>query len=346
MSETTTRDRFRGCLLGLAAGDALGTTLEFKRPGTFKPIHDMIGGGPFHVKLEPGQWTDDTSMALCLAVSLIECGGFDPMDQMQRYVRWWREGYLSSTKRPAFDIGITVRSALSHFEHTGEPYAGSSDPNTAGNGSLMRLAPVPMYFAGDAGDAIDRSADSSRTTHGAEEAIDACRYFAGLLIGALKGVDKDTLLSDRYSPVEGLWERSPLAEKIAEIADGSFKHRNPPECFFNETLPSLASHLSKKTCLSIKSEGGTQKIKGKGYVVKSMEAAIWAFYKSGDFREGALLAVNLGDDADTTGAIYGQIAGAYYGVESIPSEWRERLTMLTEITGMADSIYDHAQRFM
>ena len=95
MSEITTRDRFRGCLLGLAAGDALGTTLEFKRPGTFQSIDDMIGGGPFN--LEPGQWTDDTSMALCLAASLIERGGFDAMDQMQRYVRWCREGYLSST---------------------------------------------------------------------------------------------------------------------------------------------------------------------------------------------------------------------------------------------------------
>ena len=344
MSETTTRDRFRGCLLGLAAGDALGTTLEFKRPDTFKPIHDMIGGGPFGLK--PGQWTDDTSMALCLGQSLIECDGFDPKDQMQRYVRWRDEGYLSSIKGCCFDIGNTVSSALSRFERTGEPYAGATDPDSAGNGSLMRLAPVPMYFIGNAGDAIDRSVDSSRTTHGVEEAVDACRYFSGLLIGALRGVDKDTLLSAHYCPVDGLWERSPLAEKIADIADGSFKHRNPPDCFFDDTFPDLAPHLSEKTCLSIRSEGDVQKIKGKGYVVKSMEAAIWAFYKSEDFREGALLAVNLGDDADTTGAIYGQIAGAYYGVDSIPSEWRDRLTMLTEITGMADSIYDHAQRFM
>ena len=316
MSEMTARDRFRGCLLGLAAGDALGVPLEFKTPGTFEPIDDMIGGGSFHVKLEPGQWTDDTSMALCLAVSLIECGGFDPMDQMERYVRWWHDGYLSSTEGPAFDIGITVSSALSHFERTGESYAGSTCSNSAGNGSLMRLAPVPMYFAGDAEEAMDRSADSSRTTHGVAEAVDACRYFAGLLIGALNGVDKDTLLSPRYCPVEGLGERSPLAEKIAEIADGSFKHREPPE------------------------------IRGEGYVVKSLEAALWAFHKSSDFCDGALLAVNLGDDADTTGAIYGQIAGAHYGVESIPAEWRERLTMLTEMTEMADSIYDHAQQSM
>ena len=226
MSNITTRDRFRGCLLGLAAGDALGTTLEFKAPGSFQPIDDMVGGGPF--RLNPGDWTDDTSMALCLAASLIESREFNATDQMERYVRWWEEGYLSSTGS-CFDIGNTVADALSHFMDTGDPYSGSSDPYSAGNGSLMRLAPVPMYFADDHAEAIDRSADSSRTTHGAEEAIDACRYFAGMLLGALQGVDKETLLSAAYCPVEGLWEKRPLAGKIAAIADGSFKHRDPPD---------------------------------------------------------------------------------------------------------------------
>ena len=310
MSEITARDRFRGCLLGLAAGDALGTTLEFKQPGSFQPISDMIGGGPF--RLEPGQWTDDTSMALCLAASLIESGEFDPMDQMQRYVRWWYDGYLSSNGH-CFDIGLTVSDSLERFEDTGDPYSGSTDAMSAGNGSLMRLAPVAMYYAGDASDAIDRSADSSRTTHGAKEAVDACRYFAGLLVGALNGVDKDTLLSSQYSPVEGLWERSPLAEKIAEVSGGSFKHREPPE------------------------------IRGTGYVVESIEAALWAFHKSQNFREGALLAANLGDDADTTAAIYGQIAGAHYGAEAIPVEWRDLLTMATEITSTADELYSNAE---
>ena len=224
MREISARDRFRGCLLGLAAGDALGTTLEFKAPGTFEPIDDMVGGGPF--KLLPGQWTDDTSMALCLAKSLIECGGFDTTDQMQRYLRWWREGYLSSTGR-CFDIGTTVRRALSRCEREGDPYAGSSDPQPAGNGSLMRLGPVAMYFAEDAAEAVNRAADSSITTHGAQEAVDACRYFAGLLVGALRGSEKATLLSPGYCPVVGLWEGSPLAEEIARVAGGSFKDRNP-----------------------------------------------------------------------------------------------------------------------
>ena len=311
MSQIQPRDRFLGCLLGLAAGDALGTTLEFKTPGAFRPIDDMTGGGKFH--LTPGQWTDDTSMALCLAASLLEKGGFDPVDQMQRYVRWRDEGYLSSTGR-CFDIGNTVSQALGRFVATGEPYAGSTDPHAAGNGSLMRLAPVPMFYAHDAAEAIDRSADSSRTTHGAEEAVDACRYFGGLLVGALQGVDKERLLSPHYCPVEGVWERRPLANRIAEVAGGSFKHREPPE------------------------------IRGTGYVVESMEAALWAFHKSRDFRHGALLAANLGEDADTTAAIYGQIAGAYYGVEGIPAEWRALLTMVAEITSMADRLYEHGGR--
>lgn len=311
MNEITTRNRFRGCLLGLATGDALGTTLEFRKPGTFQPINDMRGGGPF--RLEPGQWTDDTSMALCLATSLIEMDGFDPLDQMERYLRWWREGYLSSTGS-CFDIGNTIADALSRFEATGEAYAGSVDPWSAGNGSLMRLAPVPMYFAGNPAEAIDRSGDSSRTTHGAGEAVDACRYFAGLIVGALMGVKKEELLSARYCPVKGVWEKSPLAAKVAEVAHGSFKQREPPV------------------------------IRGTGYVVESMEAALWAFHKSGDFQEGALCAANLGDDADTTAAIYGQIAGAYYGAGAIPTEWLDRLTMTTEITSMADSLYDCSLR--
>ena len=130
----------------------------------------------------------------------------------------------------------------------------------------------------------------------------------------MNGVDKETLLSADYCPVEDLWERSPLVEGIAEVASGSFKYREPPD------------------------------IEGSGYVVKSLEAALWAFHKSQDFREGALLAANLGYDADTTAAIYGQIAGAHYGVEAIPAEWWERLTMADEITSMADSLCDHAKQ--
>lgn len=285
------RDRFLGCLLGLAAGDALGTTLEFRPPGTFRPIDDMMGRGPFD--LRPGQWTDDTSMALCLAESLVE-NGFDPHDQMRRYVRWYRDGYMSSTGR-CFDIGNTTRAALERFERSGDPFAGSTAAHQSGNGSIMRLAPVPMLFAGDPRAAIEHAAESSRTTHGSREAVDACRYHAALLVGALNGATKEEILADHYSPVPGLWSERPLVPAIEEIASGSFKRREPPE------------------------------IQGSGYVVRSLEAALWALHRSRDFRAGCLMAVNLGDDADTTGAVYGQMAGALYGVESIPPEWQSRL---------------------
>ena len=274
-----TLERYCGCLLGLASGDALGTTLEFKSPGSFKPITDIVGGGPFN--LQPGQWSDDTSLALCLAESLVESRGFDPVDQLTRYVRWWREGHLSSTGT-CFDVGMTTSTALRRFEKTGEAYCGSSCSSAAGNGSIMRLAPVPLFFARMPQEAIEKSAESSRTTHGAKEAIDACRYLGALIVGAVNGARKDELLSQRYCPVPGYWKKHPLMEEIAEIADGSFRRREPPE------------------------------IEGSGYCVKSLEAALWAFYKADNFHDGCLVAVNLGDDADTTGAMYGQLAVAYY----------------------------------
>jgi ADP-ribosylglycohydrolase len=303
------QERFHGALLGLATGDTLGTTLEFKPPGTFAPLTDMVGGGPFN--LRPGQWTDDTSMALCLATSLVKTGRFDPRDQMDRYVRWYREGYLSSTGR-CFDIGNTVRAALHRYQETGDPYAGSTHPLSAGNGSIMRLAPVPMCFVQEPQKAIDLAAASSRTTHAAVAAVDACRYLAALLVGVLRGASKMDLLGDHFTPVPGLWKKQPLVAEIAEIATGSFRVKQPPE------------------------------IKGSGYVVRSLEAALWAYYHSDDFRSGALLAVNLGDDADTTGAVYGQIAGAYYGVEGIPAGWRKQVADNETIIALADALYVQA----
>jgi len=303
----TRRARFHGSLLGLAVGDAVGTTVEFRAPGTFAPMTDMIGGGPF--RLQKGEWTDDTAMALCLAASLTACGGFDARDQMDRYTRWWREGYLSSNGR-CFDIGGTVAQALSRYERTGDPLAGSTDPGSAGNGSLMRLAPIPLWYAADPEQAVQMSGESSRTTHGATACIDACRCLGALIVGAVQGASKKELLSPRYAPVAGLWERQPLCPEIDEVARGSFQQKNPPA------------------------------IVGSGYVVKSLEAALWAFAQSATFREGCLLAVNLGHDADTTGAIYGQLAGAHYGIDGIPPEWLEPLAHADLIRGLADQLLE------
>lgn len=299
------QDKFRGALLGLAIGDSLGMPLEFKEPGSFIPVTGLTTGGSHN--LPPGYWTDDTSMAICLAESLIQCQTFDAKDQINRYTRWYKEGYLSSNEK-CIDIGKTVRAALENYISNGQPYAGSKDPRSAGNGSIMRLAPVPLRYASNAQQAIDLAAASSRTTHAAVETVDGCRLLAALIIGALQGVDKTILLSDHYSPAADGWA-IPLSPNIATISSGSYKHKNPPA------------------------------IRGTGYVVASLEAALWSFYNSEDFAEGALLAVNLGEDADTTGAVYGQLAGAYYGASNIPQEWLNILYQRNYIEGLADKLY-------
>ena len=299
------KDRIRGSLVGLAVSDAMGVPLEFTTPGSFNPVEDMVGGGSFNLK--PGEWTDDTSMALCLADSLIEKLGFDPRDQLERYLKWYREGYLS-VNGECFDIGNTTQEALSRFEETGEPYGGSEHEYSAGNGSIMRLAPVPIFYHQQPLKAIEYAGLSSRTTHQHPLAIDACKYMACIMVGALTGSSKEDILSDRYCPVAGYWEENPLSPGIDRVACGSFKELNPP------------------------------KIRGRGFVAKSLEAALWAFYNTDKFKDGCLKAVNLGEDADTTGAIYGQIAGAYYGESTIPANWKKKLAKFDLISGMVDKL--------
>ena len=290
------RDRFAGSLVGLAVGDALGEPVEFAEG--FEPVTGMRGGGPRG--LGAGHWTDDTSMALCLAESLAACKKFDAKDQMDRYVRWYREGHMSSTGS-CFGMGRTTRRALEKYEGTGQEYSGPTDEYSAGNGSIMRLAPVPLFFYSDAQKAAEMSAQSSRTTHGADACVDACRYLGSLIAGAARGEQKDELFSGSCGP---------LCAEIASVAAGSFKSKEPPE------------------------------IRGTGYVVESLEAALWAFYKSSSFEEGCLLAVNLGDDADTTGAVFGQLAGAHYGIGGIPPEWRGSIVRGGMIEGMAGRLWD------
>ena len=312
MAESSSMEsRYSGALLGLAVGDALGTTLEFSTPGTFDPITDMLGGGPFNLK--PGEWTDDTSMALCLAESILETGGFDPVDQMQRYVRWRDEGHLSSTGE-CFDIGVATSRALDGFTQWGEPYAGSIDPKTAGNGSLMRLAPIPMRWRTDLAETAHYAALSSRTTHAAPEAIDACRYYAVLIALALDGVSKDQLLKSNLGYLE-VFQKNPLSTAIAQIAAGSYRELKPPE------------------------------IRGSGYVVHTLEAALWALATTDDFRSGLLKVVNLGEDSDTTGAVYGQLAGAIYGINEIVPKWRERLALRELIERFAFGLLSHSEQW-
>ncbi len=238
----------------------------------------MVGGGPFN--LRPGEWTDDTSMALCLASSLVECNGFDPRDQVERYCRWAREGYMSSTGN-CFDIGNTVRAALAGYEATGDPFSGLLSVASAGNGSIMRLAPVAMYYFPDRHAIEYYAGESSRTTHGTQECVEACRLLGGVLGRALSGQSKEEVLAGANSTFQ--------APRIGAIA--------------------------------------------------SLEAALWCFDRTDSFESAVLSAANLGDDADTTAAVCGQVAGAYYGASSIPSRWLARLAQEPFIRELASRLH-------
>jgi ADP-ribosylglycohydrolase len=303
-----TYDRYTGSLLGLAVGDALGAPIEFKPPGSFTPLSDMIAGGPFN--LQRGQYTDDTTMALCIAESILAKRAFDPVDQLERFVRWYRHGYLSSTGE-CFDIGNTTRLSLEDFEQTGKPYR-SPGGLRGSNGAIMRLAPVAMAFAGDPTKAIRISGESAQTTHNFTECVDTCRLLGALIIGALRGESKDRLLFPGYSPVDGLWDRQLLTPAVQEISLGSYQNKQPPA------------------------------IRGGGLATESLEAALWAFYHTHSFEEGVLLAVNLGDDADSTGAVFGQLAGAFYGLQSIPGRWLDALWSRQLILEYAQGLYNFA----
>jgi len=292
------KSRYTGCLCGLAVGDAVGTTVEFRPRGSFAPVTDMTGGGPFG--LQPGQWTDDTSMALCLAESLVVKAAFDARDQMARYLNWYRWGYWSSTGT-CFDIGNTVREALESFEKSEFPYSGSAARSAAGNGSLMRLGPIPLFFYPSVAEVVNFAAQSSRTTHGAAEAVEACELLGYVLVRCLSGMPKNQILS-AFDLV--------LAEPaVAGLAAGAYRNKREDQ------------------------------IAGTGYAVASLEAALWCFDRSDSFGEAVLKAVNLGDDADTTAAVVGQIAGAFYGMEGIPAHWLDRLWMKDSIVALAEAIY-------
>ncbi len=291
-------DRALGALLGLAIGDAVGTTLEFKQRDSYAPLTDMVGGGPF--KLSAGEWTDDTSMALALADSLCGHPGLDEADLMRRFVSWHEEGEYSHNQR-CFDIGMTTSAALGRWKRSGNPLAGSNDPRSAGNGSLMRLAPVAIRHWNNREVMRDVAARQSRTTHGAAEAVDACVAFSDVLADAIEGMTVDEVLRGRDEPYAGM---------VGAIMAGSWKGK------------------------------ARDYISSSGYVCHSLEASLWCVEQTRTFEDAVLLAANLGDDADTTAAITGQLAGSLYGVAGIPERWLERLAWRPRIEVLARSLFE------
>jgi ADP-ribosyl-[dinitrogen reductase] hydrolase len=294
---TAVHDRALGAMLGLAVGDALGTTLEFKRRDVSPLLTDVIGGGPF--KLKAGQWTDDTAMALALADSLVHDPELDETDLMNRFVDWQRNGTYSCTGR-CFDIGITTSQALARYKQTGDPFAGSTDPDTAGNGSLMRLAPVALQHWNDRASLAGVAAGQSRTTHAAPQAVDACVQFAEILADAIAGEIRSEVLRDRHA--------NGASRAVCEITNGSWRGKPRTE------------------------------VKSSGYVAHSLEAALWCVGRTADFRSALLLAANLADDADTTAAITGQLAGALYGRSGIPQGWLDKLAWRERLQAAGEAL--------
>jgi ADP-ribosylglycohydrolase len=261
-------------------------------------------------------------MALCLASSLVAQRDYDPYDQLVRYKWWFRDGYMSSTGQ-CFDIGSSTKQSLLEFErrqkllakkykipldqldflsdsqHLDEFDVKCSEEGVAGNGALMRLAPVPLFFYLHPDYAVEYSGHSGEITHGDKKAYDACRYYGALIVAAVNGKTKEELLDTNFYENHERWfSDKPLHADIERIARGSYQ----------------------------KEKGYAEGIRGKGYIVSALEAALWAFWSDGgSFHKGVLAAINLGDDTDTTAAIYGQLAGACYGYRNLPEEWRDQV---------------------
>lgn len=295
MNVIVNENRQRGMLFGLAVGDALGAAVEFQAPGSFELVSDFRAGGPHG--LAPGEWTDDTSMALALASSL--SAGWSLNDQAQCYLAWWRRG-LYSVNGSCFDIGSTTRSALARFERNGDALS-SGDPadSASGNGSIMRLAPVAIRYAvlfpSQLEQLVRYAVESSMPTHASLQCLSACAYLSTVLCALMHGVSREDILKADWGPLLQVQTLFGLHSEILEVARGSFRRKSPPA------------------------------IRGSGYVVRSLEAALWAFHDACDFRDAVLRAVNLGEDADTTGAVCGQLAGAYWGESGIPQKWQAGL---------------------
>lgn len=300
MQSTTEQDRAIGAFVGLAIGDALGTTLEFESRDSRPLVTDIVGGGPFG--LQPGEWTDDTSMALCLAESILNKTDIDPQDLMVRFRMWSEEGHNSVTGS-CFDIGHTVLSALDNFAITGDPLSGSTDPDSAGNGSLMRLSPVAIRWFRNPEKAREAAKLQSRTTHGARQPVEACELFATILVEAIDGHTKEEVLMNRE------WQGD---SSIEEIASGNWKNKSRDE------------------------------INSSGYVIHTLEASLWSTYHSENFRDALILAVNLGGDADTTGAVTGQIAGALWGLSGIPDDWLRKVAWSNKLIDTAKGLFELA----
>ncbi|HVN98856.1 MAG TPA: ADP-ribosylglycohydrolase family protein [Steroidobacteraceae bacterium] len=298
------RERFQGAMLGLAVGDALAAATQYRRAGSFAPVGDMLGGGPFD--LPRGAWSDDTAMALCLAESLAERERFDAADQLARYGRWQREGHLSAT---GACLGVTAATAraLAAAPWRPPPLARTQLLAQRDPEPLSRVAPVVLHAYPDEEQAIALAAESARATCHAPRVLDACRLLAAMLHAALAGQSRARILS----PPAAVFGAHALHAEVAAVAARSYGADFAPPA----------------------ADGG---------VVAALDLARWCLASTASFREGALRAANLGGDSDVIAAVYGQLAGAHYGVGAIPAAWRQVLARATLIGELGDRLLRNA----
>lgn len=288
MTDITIQHRKRGAFWGLATGDALGAPLEFYPRDVLPKVVDMIAGGKF--KLPAGTWTDDTSMALCLGHSLIYAPNLDPTDLLNRFWDWASNNeYCSQDK--AFGFGQNTLRTLMKFYQTGQLKADSTGKRSDGNGSLMRLAPVAITHHDNIKEARRIARRQSFATHASIKGADCCELLSMLLCQLFSG-------------------RS-LLEAIQQIQSHDVVHSWDAE----------VQNIANQNWI-----GKTRDdISSRGYVIHTLEAALWCVHHTKSFEDALILAVNLGDDADTVGAVTGQIAGALYGMDAIPKRWMDAL---------------------
>lgn len=277
----------------MVVGDALGVPVEFVDREVLKrnPVTGMRGYGSHHQP--PGTWSDDSSLTLCTVESLIE--GYNLKDMAARFVRWFKEGYWTPWGQ-AFDIGFTTREAITRLAAKVPPeQAGTNAESANGNGSLMRILPAGLYFArASATEILATAHQVSSLTHRHPRSQMACGFYCVLATNLLYGLD--------------------FARACQEATGQVLPHYQQPP--YSNELPHFERVLSGRVAGLDETE-----ISSDGYVIHTLEAALWCMYHSTSFAEAVLKAVNLGDDSDTTGAVTGGLAGTMYGFRAIPGEW-------------------------
>ncbi|KAL4757517.1 ADP-ribosylglycohydrolase family protein [Aspergillus foveolatus] len=313
MKAPTVESRIKGSIYGVAVVDALGGPVEFQPRGSFEPVTDYQHN--FNFDVPPGTWTDDTSMTLCLAKSLIDsCGVFDSHAAIRNYINWHDHGYLSATDESLkiwqryFDRFSIITIDDLAMREGGQPEIDKAlkHENYCGNGSLMRISPIGLVYFNNMKEALYQAAASSDVTHPYPTCAECCTIYTKLIVCAINGASKEDL--------------------AAEVAATRFKDRK------------LEQQLGRYASLQDWQAKTERDIDSSGYVISTLEAALWSFFSTSTLEGGALKAVNLGCDADTVGAVYGGLAGAFYGLEAIPSRWIEGLQKREVIEEIVDRL--------